>query len=289
MATVPGAFSTDVAPGAPNAGLWLNSPRSGSDAVARLSCNPVVPMVMAILVLLAVVLSAPAYAADPLFADDSLLEITVTGPFARIDKERDKEQEYEGSLTYTGDDGQPVTLDAKFSVRGNFRLRKDVCSHAQLWVNLKKGQAKETLFDGQNKIKLVMQCKDADRYQEYLAREHQAYLMYQELTDYSLDTRLLRVTYVDSDNGKERTKLGFFIQHQNRLAKEYDMQVVKTPGADRSRIDPEHGALVAVYMYLLSNTDYSMISSAPGETCCHNIKVLEAESGTGPMYPIPDT
>ncbi len=65
------------------------------------------------------------------------------------------------------------------------------------------------------------------------------------------------------------------------------MQVVKTPGADRSRIDPEHGALVAVYMYLLSNTDYSMISSAPGETCCHNIKVLEAESGTGPMYPIP--
>jgi hypothetical protein len=38
-------------------------------------------------------------------------------------------------------------------------------------------------------------------------------------------------------------------------------------------------------MYFLSNTDYSMIASPPGEGCCHNIKVLESDDKA--LFPIP--
>lgn len=230
-------------------------------------------------------LFASAHAADKLFEDSAQLAITVNAPFKMIDRERDKEKEYPGNLSYIDEAGAEIVLDAQFSVRGNFRLRKDVCSHAQLWVNLRKGQVKGTLFAKQNKLKLVVQCKDSDRYAEYLAREQQTYSMFQELSKMSLATRRLEVTYADSENGKSRTQLGFFIEHQKRLAKRNDMTIVDTPTADKKRLDPEQSAIVAMFMYMVSNTDYSMISSAPGAGCCHNIKVLE--SADGALYPVP--
>ncbi|EAQ96607.2 hypothetical protein KT71_06267 [Congregibacter litoralis KT71] len=230
-------------------------------------------------------LSSSQLFAAPLFDSDQQLAITVSGPFERIDRERDKEQEYPGSLSYNDPELGPKTLDAKFSVRGNFRLRKDICSHAQLWVNLKKSQVKGTLFAKQDKLKLVVQCKDPDRYAEYIGREQQAYRIFQTLSDLSLDTRMLEVTYADSEGGDARTQIGFFIQHQNRLAKENDMTVFKEMRADKSLLNPERSALVALYMYLVSNTDYSFIAAAPGETCCHNIKLLEAPDGG--LYPLP--
>lgn len=237
---------------------------------------------------LALLLLAPAlsaFAADPLFEQSQPLDITLSGPFKTINKKRDKEAEYPGSLTYTDAEGVSVTLDAKFSVRGNFRLRRDVCRYAQLWVNLKKSQLKGTLFAKQNKLKLVVQCKDSGRYTDYLAREHQAYLMFRELSDISLDTRRLNVTYADSDTGDSRTQPGFFIEHQNRLAKARDMNVLDADSAYKLRLDDRQAVLVSLFMYLISNTDYSMISALPGENCCHNIKVLEDANGV--LYPVP--
>ncbi|EED31731.1 hypothetical protein NOR53_3038 [gamma proteobacterium NOR5-3] len=237
-----------------------------------------------LLLTIGLLFSSSVFAA-PLFDSDELLAISLSGPFELIDRERDKEKEYVGSLSYNDPERGPTTLDAKFSVRGNFRLRKDICSHAQLWVNLKKSQVKGTLFAKQDKLKLVVQCKDSDRYAEYIGREQQAYQIFQTLSDLSLDTRMLKVTYADSDGGGSREQLGFFIQHQDRLAKQNDMTVYKEIKADKARLDPDRSALVALFMYLVSNTDYSFIAAAPGETCCHNIKLLEAEDGV--LYPLP--
>ncbi|MEO1082230.1 MAG: hypothetical protein AAFY29_21915 [Pseudomonadota bacterium] len=223
--------------------------------------------------------------AEPLFDNRDVLTLELRAPFKLIDRERDKDKEYEGSLSYEDPALGPTTLQAKFSVRGNFRLRKDICGHAQLWVNLKKGELKGTLFAGQNKLKLVVQCRDAARYAEYLARERQAYLMFEELSELSLATRAVKASFVDSDGGNSREQMAFFIQHQKRLAASWDMDVFKEERGDRARLDPGQSALVSLYMYLLSNTDYSLIAAAPGETCCHNIKLLV--DGNGTLFPVP--
>lgn len=237
------------------------------------------------LTLIACLTLAPCAFAAPLFDSSEPLAIQLNGPFELIDRERDKEKEYLGSLTYNDPTGGPTSLEAKFSVRGNFRLRKDICSHAQLWVNLKKSQVKGTLFAKQDKLKLVVQCKDAKRYAEYIAREQQVYSMFQELSDLSLSTRMLNVSYVDSDGGDSREQMGFFIQHQNRLAKQNDMQIFKEIRGDKSRLNPQQSAVVALFMYLVSNTDYSFVAAAPGETCCHNIKLMVDSEGA--LYPLP--
>jgi len=236
-------------------------------------------------VLFFVLLCPGASAEERLFEGDDILPVVFRGPFDLIDRERDKDKEYEGSLSYTDPQRGPTTLRAKFSVRGNFRLRRDICSHAQLWVNLKKGELPGTLFAGQNKLKLVIQCRDASRYAEYLARERQAYLIFEELSDLSLATRPLRARFIDREGGDEREQAAFFIQHHKRLAASRNLDLYDEPSADRTRLDPAQSATVALFMYLVSNTDYSFIAAAPGEGCCHNIKLLEAEDGR--LYPLP--
>ena len=83
---------------------------------------------------------------DPLFNNDEPLTITLTGPFKTLDKQRDKSAEYDvGSLSYEGPDG-PVSIETRYTPRGNFRLEKENCAHAQLWLNLKKKQTKKTVL-----------------------------------------------------------------------------------------------------------------------------------------------
>ena len=208
--------------------------------------------------------AAPSVAA-PLFDDSAPLDITLRGPFEKIEAERDKDAEYEASLSFVDDDGQPVTLDAKLSVRGHYRLQKEVCTRSPLWVNLKKSQVKDTLFRKQDKLKLVTQCRNVSRYAEYVYREQQAYALFEALSEISFGSRLLNVTYVDSDSGAQETQPAFFIQHKDRVAKEHGMRNFEENIADKERLDPQQSDLVALFMYFLSNTDYSLLGGPPGQ------------------------
>jgi hypothetical protein len=225
-----------------------------------------------------------AGAANPLFEDRSILELTLTGPFGQIDDDRDKEEEYRGTLSY-GAAGNTTELDVKYSVRGNFRLQKSVCSHAQLWLDLDKDEVDGTLFAGQNKLKLAVQCRDSGRYTDYMAQEEQVYRLFNLLSPISLRTRLVNVTYVDPDEDESYSSLGFLIQHHKRLADELGFDDIDVPNLAVSDLDPEQSSLVAIFMYLIANTDYSMIAGKPDEDCCHNTKPLADDSGT--IYPVP--
>lgn len=222
--------------------------------------------------------------ADPLFADPAPLAITLTAPFEQIDDERDKDQEYRGTLTYTGSDGEPVVLDARFEVRGNWRLSKSNCSYSQLWVDLRRGQLPGTLFENQNRLKLVVQCRRQSRYADYIQRELQAYQIFSRLSEFHFDTRELMVTYVDSEEGDSRTHAGFFIEHQNRLADRFAMEEVEANSVSASALDPLQGALVSLFMYFVGNTDFSLIQGPPEEECCHNAKLLASGES---FYPVP--
>ena len=222
---------------------------------------------------------------DPLFADSEPLAITLTGPFERIDDDRDKEQEYEGTLSYVDDSGATVLLDARFEVRGNWRLNPSNCSYSQLWVDLRRGQLPGTLFENQNRLKLVVQCRRQDRYATYIQRELQAYRIFSQLTDLNFDTRELVVTYVDSEEAdSSRTHSGFFIEHQRRLSDRFQMAEVEENRVQPAAIDPLQGTLVSLFMYFVGNVDFSLVQGPPDDECCHNSKLLSAD---GKYYPIP--
>lgn len=218
---------------------------------------------------------------DPLFQSNEILDITLTGPFGRIDRERDKDVEYEdGTLSYMDENGDPVVLDMKLEVRGNNRLRPEVCRFSQLCVNLRRGQVEGTLFENQNRIKLVAQCRGQSRYADYIIKEQQAYQIFNQLSEISFDTRLLRVTYLDSENDRNtRTHLAFFIEHQNRLSRLNEMENYEENRIPIDELDPQQSSLVTMFEYMISNVDYSIIQSPEDDECCHNSKLLISDSG----------
>lgn len=231
-----------------------------------------------------VVIGAPE--PDPLFQSAELLDITLTAPFDTIDDDRDKEQQYEGTLSYIDEAGQQVLLDVALSVRGNWRLDRRNCRYSPLWVNLKRGQLPGTLFENQNRLKLVVQCNRPNRYSDYVIRELKAYHLFSEVSDIDFDTRLVNVTFADSERpGDSRTQLAFFIEHQNRLAERFGFDDVELYEVPRDELHPLQSTVMALFMYMLGNTDFSMIRGPGGEECCHNAKMLVNDLGEYLLIP----
>lgn len=248
--------------------------------------NSTAVIAVGVCVFWSVMTAAQTTVPDPLFASDSLLDITLTAPFAEIDRDRDKEKAYPGTLSYVDESGQQVVLDVSLEVRGNWRLQKDNCRYSQLWVDLKRGQTPNTLFAEQNRLKLVVQCGSQNRYRYYLAKEYQLYQAFAAITDLNFDTRLLNTTYVSSDDpGETRTHLAFFIEHQRRLRHHFAMDDVELNSVAHDELEPVQSAIVGLFMYMIGNTDYSMTAAAEGEECCHNAKLLVDAAGR--YYPIP--
>ena len=232
----------------------------------------------------AVLFAAPS--PDPLFQSADLLDITLVAPFDQIDRDRDKEREYEGSLSYTDANGQEVVLDITLEVRGNDRLKKANCRYSQLWVDFKRRQTAGTLFENQNRLKMVVQCGRRVSYANYIVKELQAYKLFAEISEINFDTRLLNVTYINSGRGNAgRTHLGFFLEHQNRLASRFDMEEVEINRVSSAELNPRQSALLALFMYLIANTDYAVTRGSGGGECCHNAKLLQDRDRQ--YFPIP--
>jgi hypothetical protein len=232
---------------------------------------------LAILPLLAA--SAGAGAADrspdPLFADDALLDITIDAPFSTLMEVRPDQAQLNGSLSYTEPDGRSLRLSVKLRTRGNFRRSRENCNFAPIRLNFKKGEVRDTLFHGQDKLKLVTHCQSFEKgYEQNLLREYLAYALFRELTDISYGVRLLRVTYFDTEKNSSLTRFGFLIEGDKDVAKRNGLQRIETRYLAETDHDRRRQNLVHVFEYMIGNTEYSLVNPEPEKHCCHNADIL---------------
>jgi hypothetical protein len=239
-----------------------------------------------ILVILLAVLTLPSANAgpiDPLFQDDAALRVEMTAPFSRLINERPKDRELQGRLSFKGPDGAAVELDIQVRARGKFRHAN--CDFPPLFLNFKRSQVGGTLFEEQNKLKMVVHCKDSGRYQESVLREYLAYRILNLLTDRSFQVRLLDVTYVDSEDRRPRmVRSAFLIEHENRLADRLDLQRLNIFPDGVDAIQADYLNLTSIFQYLLGNTDFSPILGSKDE-CCHNYALFGTDGA--PLLAIP--
>ena len=221
----------------------------------------------------------PAGAQDverPLFASHEPLELTIEGPFRALSRDGTRRPQRDGLVRYTDADGNEVVLDVRLRVRGNSRV--EICSSNPLWLNFRRGQVGGTVFAGQNRIKLVTQCKRGDAYQDYLAQEYQIYRAYNALTDHSFRVRWLTVNYVETEGRRPSsfTEHAFLIEEDWEVAERHGMEVLEVETLSLSEIDAQATALLSVFHFIMGNTDWSGTSGPPGEDCCHNGVVIAA-------------
>src|ERR1051325_2698929 len=227
----------------------------------------------------ALLASAPAQTeqvppAPELFGPDQALALTLTTNLKAVVKDRGSEKAYHAAaLSYTGADGAPVSLDIRVKPRGLFRLKPTPCQFPPLMLHFAKKRAAHTLFAAQEKLKLVTHCQNRDDYDQYVVEEYLVYRVYNLLTERSLRVRLTRMTYVDSA-GRDAplTRYGFLLEDDRDLAARNQAVLVARKGMLQEDIDPETMGLVAVFQYMIGNTDWSVWG-------LHNIKLLEDSAG----------
>ena len=237
---------------------------------------------------LGVASNARAADAHPLFQSDEVLKAVLTAPIAQTYAQRNQDIRlyFPGQWTYIGDDGETARLVVSIRTRGNFR--RQYCEFPPLQLNFKKSQVKTTLFAGQDKLKVVAPCKRVARFQQYVILEYLAYRTLEILTDYSFKTRLLRLTYVDSEEKIEPwTDIVFVIEDDSDVAKRLGLDRLTIEQVGFAELDREKTALAELFQFLIANNDYSVLRSAEGEECCHNVEVMVEKDTDGPRIPIP--
>jgi hypothetical protein len=226
-------------------------------------------VLFAAIVLCAAIVDARA---APLFADDAVIEIRLTGPIGRLlDSDPDERHELEFELQSEG-----VRHALKVRVRGNSRLR--VCKFPPLRLNFAAGGLAGTVFEGQDKLKLVTHCRNDDQAEQDVLLEYLAYRIFNVLSDVSYRVRLVRMTYDDTDNTLDadaRHRYGFFIEPRSELAARTGSEAVNLVGVARSAVDPDQAARVFIFQYMIGNTDWSMVKADSDEFCCHNVDLFD--------------
>ena len=227
-------------------------------------------------------LASPAFS-SPLFDDDSVIEIRLSGPLrtlARNKKSADR-VEYPFLLSVDGTD-----IPVNVRVRG--KSRTIVCGFPPLRLQFPVDGTRQTVFAGQDKLKLVTHCKsDKQAFENNLLEEYTAYRIFNLISDAGYRVRLLRVHYNDTDGGLkhlEHPYYGFLIESDRELAERIGGEVSTIGGVPYSRLNDSQTSLVYVFQYLIGNTDWSLITADGEDVCCHNVHLIEKN---GSLYPIP--
>lgn len=215
--------------------------------------------------LLSLSLSLPASANNPttsifdLMNYQEVLKVTLETDLQQLKENRRSNEYQEATLIFEDAAGNEQTWGLKVKPRGKFR-RMNCTEVLPLKFNFKKGDLSEAGLAAFDDMKLVPQCvENRLEAEDYLKREYLAYRMYNEISQYSYRVQLLRITYLDSSTGKRSKQWAFLIedtaQLRDRLGAELCDDCYNMPN---ERFHLQAARMVAVYQYLIGNTDWSL-------------------------------
>jgi hypothetical protein len=230
----------------------------------------------------------PAIAADglkPLFGADDVLSLTISGPFDYMSRDVGAKP-VPGVLKVGG--AAPETLPVMLSARGITRRKKEICAFPPLRVTFAEKPGPASLFKGQKALKLVTHCQRMASAQQYVLLEYAAYRLYRALTPESFNVRLAKIDYAGEDGHVLTTRLGFFVEDVDDVAKRNGQ--IRLRGVHKIssvQLDPAAAARYAIFQYMISNLDWAMTAGTAGEDCCHNARLLGTDGGMTSLIPVP--
>jgi hypothetical protein len=203
----------------------------------------------------------------PLFASDTPIHMTLQGPMSALASSK-SETPRPATMTVDGV-AYPITLSA----RGIFR--KANCDFPPLRVTLTTPAPKGSLFDHQRRLKLTAFCKKSEGFQQKILLEYAAYRLYNLMTPLSFRARLANIDYLDEGGRPYISRVGFFIEDVDDLARRNGLKAAKMGSmVPVQQIEPVSGARLALFEDMISNYDWSMRAAPQGQECCHNVRML---------------
>jgi hypothetical protein len=211
-----------------------------------------------------------------LFASDKIMNITIESDFKNLVKRKYKEEYQPALIRYYYND--TIMVVRKITIKSRGENRKSTCTFPPLKFNFPKKNIDVIAMKEFDKMKVVLDCKRGNIYEQYVLSEYYAYRILNLLTAYSFRVRLLHMTYVDtSEKFKTITRYAFIIESKDQLASR--IEAIPIDAKNISDKNTHTSTLVNTYLfqYLIGNTDWSIPAR-------HNIQLFKS---TNPMITKP--
>ena len=219
---------------------------------------------------------------EGLFDTDTLLEMEFYLEWDSLFNDIGEDPDYhEGTLVYYNITGTRKEIEVEARARGGFRKNPDNCNFPLLKLKFKKKNVEGTVFEGLKEIKMVTHCQNeiAD-FEQFLLQEYLIYKSYNLYTPLSLNTRLARIHYLDSQRPKDTlTRFAFFLENPEDMASRNDGELLELESAQEDKLDQDQLAMMAIFNYMIINTDYSV-------PIMHNV-ILVSRNYFEPPFPVP--
>ena len=220
-----------------------------------------------------------------LFSQFGDMQLTLTGPWKTIKRNKKKDDRYPVQLEYTGADGTQHTIEAEVSLRGITRRR--ICRFPPLKLHFDKESLKGTEFRGNKSLKLVTYCDVNSKYEQYYIKEYLTYRIYNLITDYSFRARPMIIEYKDSGKDESITRFGFLIEDLDDVAKRNDLEELSIASVPFKQLDPVTTSHLSLFQFMIGNLDWAATSGPKDDSCCHNSKLIGAGNDINPKYSVP--
>ncbi len=215
-----------------------------------------------------------------IFGPEYPLEFQVSTDLKALVKNKYKDEYQPAHVIFNLWDTINISREIRIKPRGEFRLKN--CNNPPLRVNVKKTEAVFELLDGIGKLKMVVPCKGSNAYQEFILLEYLAYKLYNIITDFSLQARLIKVDYFDtSGRHKPGDAYTFIIESKKALAKRMACVSIDNERISARSLDHQTAAVLYLFQYMIGNTDWSV-------TGLHNMELLKIKDISRPN-PVPVT
>lgn len=204
-----------------------------------------------------------------LMSTEEILEVSLEADLVQLMENRRSNEEVKGKLSFTDNNGRFWSWKLKVGLRGNYR-RLNCEGTPPLKLNFKKGELEEAGLSKFDDMKLVTQCvADESLAKKLLLKEYLVYKLYNQLTDKSLRVQLLKINFIDSNTGDQKSQYGFVIEDtaefRNRIGA---TKMDKFYNIQPEFLDREQFKILALFQYMIGNIDYELSST-------RNLKMVE--------------
>ncbi len=206
-----------------------------------------------------------------LFSSNDPMHVTLAFDIKEFFKNRYDPKYQDADITLRFNKEDSLIQHIKLKPSGIFR--RTFCFFPPMHLNFKKTEFLGSEPAEQHTIKLIAHCKNERLYTVYILREYLAYRLYNIISPYSLNVRLLNIDYQDTKNQKNRfSRYGFLIENSYNMAERTHSVLEKDLKYYRENLMVDEATRVGVFEYMIGNTDWA----AP---LLHNIKLLQLPNG----------
>ncbi len=199
-------------------------------------------------------------------AESQIEQARLTIDMAAIEANRRTKTELDAAF-FDGHTSYPVDV----SVRGRFRRMQ--CAIPPLKLQFKKKALRMHGLNTHNDFKLVTLCENSEEGVEFLKREQLAYELHALITGQSFRTKLLEITYVDTQTGAEDTQYAILIEDEDQMAERLGGEECKDCfNLPSESFVPGSLATAHLFQYMIGNTDYDIQMD-------RNVKIVKLDNG----------